>query len=60
MQVRKVPASAIHKYKKNYASIASAYTAELETNQKYLCIQFIPKPGLMQQVKRVWGWLAWA
>ncbi len=57
MQVRKVPASAIHKYKKSYASIASAYTAKLETCQNNLCIQLIPKPSLMQQVKRVWGWL---
>lgn len=57
MKIRKVPASAIYKYEKNRASIASAHTAKLQTSEKSLCIYFIPKPSLMQQVKRVWGWL---
>ncbi|BDZ31265.1 hypothetical protein MH1LPH_17310 [Lactiplantibacillus brownii] len=56
MQVRKVPVSAIHRYEKRCASIASAHTSKLETDQNNLCIQFIPKQGWLQQLKRVWGW----
>ncbi len=57
MKIRKVPASAIHKYEKNRASIASAHTAKLQTSEKSLCIQFIPKPSLVQHIKFVWRWL---
>lgn len=42
--------NAIHGYKKSHAGVGSTYTAKLETDKKYLCVNYIPNRGFRQRL----------